>query len=296
MRLPAGVRDDIEATLREGHTGESSRIAAAEPVGGGCISQTARLRTGEGRSLFAKWSVAGEFPADLYRAEAEGLAALRATGTVRVPEVLGVADEWLLLEWLEPGRASEATWQELGRGLAQMHRRRAEQFGGPADNYIGSLPQSNRPSDDWPAFWRDERLLPQLERARRLLGASDHAKIRRFAENRLEELLRAGNEDGASLLHGDLWSGNVHPCADGRAALLDPSCYRGHREVDLAMASLFGGIDGAFFDAYAEAWPLASGYAERRAAYQLYYLLVHVNLFGGGYIATTLRALRHAGG
>ncbi|HEX2092388.1 MAG TPA: fructosamine kinase family protein, partial [Longimicrobiaceae bacterium] len=163
------------------------------------------------------------------------------------------------------------------------------------DNFIGPLPQPNAPAAGWAEFWRDRRLEPQLRRARDA-GHSPGPPAdweRLFA--RLPGLLAPAERDGSSLLHGDLWSGNVVAGAGGEPWLVDPAAYRGHREVDLAMAGLFGGFSARFHAAYAEAWPLLPGYPEgRRAVYQLYYLLVHVVLFGGGYVERTRAALREA--
>ncbi len=203
----------------------------------------------------------------------------------------------LVLEWLEPGRPTKGAWQSLGAGLARLHHVRADAFGWDHDNFIGSLPQRNGRADDWAAFWRERRLEPQLRMARDA-GKLDAAAGSRFDAlfGALDELLAPGQEEGPSLLHGDLWSGNVHMLGAGAAAVIDPSCHDGHREVDLAMTELFGGFDPAFYQAYEEHWPVAPGYREtRRAVYQLYYLLVHVNLFGGGYAGSTLAALERAG-
>jgi protein-ribulosamine 3-kinase len=287
---PAAVRAGVEAAT-------GSAILRVTAVAGGCISPAARIETSDGGRWFLKWGNARGLPAGLFAEEARSLRALRATGAVRVPAVIAAGPAWLLLEWLEPGGATRATWAGLGRELAALHRVRATRFGWDADNFIGTLPQANPSRADWPAFWREARLVPQLEQAA-AAGHVDRAARTRFDRflDRLDDLLAAGSADGPSLLHGDLWSGNVHIARDG-AALVDPSSYHGHREVDLAMAELFGGFDPAFHAAYAEAWPLQPGYRpERRAAYQLYYLLVHVNLFGGGYVAGTLAALRAAGG
>lgn len=239
-----------------------------------------------------KWAGRGT-PPDFFPEEARSLHALRDRGAVRVPAVRGVAAGWLLLEWLEPGSPGRTGWADLGRGLARVHAPSGETFGWPASNYIGSLPQDNGGASSWGAFWRERRLAPQLERAF-AGGFFAPAERRRFERLlvRLDGLLAAGDDEGASLLHGDLWSGNIHFTKDGAAALIDPSSYYGHREVDLAMAELFGGFEAAFFDAYAEAFPLQPGYVElRRPIYQLYYQLVHVNLFGRGYVAGTLASL-----
>ena len=306
MTVPAEVRRAVESALRAVH-GTEAGIADTAPVGGGCISPTARVRTGDGATFFLKWG--GEEALDaLLAAEARGLEALAAAQAVRVPEVVargpaasaGSAAEspaWLLLEWLEPGDPGRGSWERLGRELAALHRHRGERFGAAEGNFIGSLRQENDPSEDWAAFWRDRRLEPQLRMAidAGFLGDRDRRAFDRLF-GRLDELLAPATDDGPSLLHGDLWSGNVHMMADGTPAIIDPSVYHGHREVDLAMAELFGGFAPAFRHAYQEAWPLAAGYrSARRAVYQLYYLLVHVNLFGAGYVGRTRGALESVG-
>jgi fructosamine-3-kinase len=243
-----------------------------------------------------KFARPGEVPVDFFAEEARSLAAIASAATVRVPRVIAVGEQWLLLEWLEPGRASRAMWRTLGAAIAALHDCKADAFGWPADNYIGSLPQHNRTHERWPDFWREERLLPQWRRARKA-GYFDAGADRVFDHllARLDDLLAAGDTDGPSLLHGDLWNGNVHAMANGEAAVIDPSSAYGHREVDLAMAELFGGFDRAFFAAYEEVRPLLPGYAEsRRRIYQIYYLLVHVNLFGAGYVGPVMTAI--AGG
>ncbi len=284
--LPERIRIQVEDAL-------NARIDEVSRVGGGCISPAGRVETSRGDRFFLKWSD-GSAPEGLFIAEAESLYWLESTGTVRVPAVIHTGAEWLLLEWLEPGRKSDAMMAELGRRLADLHTPR-ESWSSPRPmNFIGSLPQSNQPARDWPSFWRERRLRPQLELACRSGHFSDaHRRAFDALFDRLAELLAPGDEEGPSLLHGDLWNGNVHAMATGEAALVDPSCYVGHREVDLSMADLFGGFGTAFRAAYEDAWPLLPGYHEqRRPIYQLYYLLVHVNLFGAGYVAQTLDTLR----
>lgn len=299
MRLPEAVRSGVESALEEA-LGRSGHVEDVSPVGGGCISPTARLSTEAGDLFFLKWG-APELPDALLPAEARGLRQLAEAGGPRVPAVIALGappgPAWLLLEWLEPGSASPDSWSRLGSELAELHRWRGSRFGAAEANFIGSLPQDNESSDDWPAFWRDRRLEPQLRLALAagLLAEEDR---RRFdgLYDQLPDLLAPSLDDGPSLLHGDLWSGNVHMLAGGTPAVVDPSAYHGHREVDLAMTELFGGFGGGFQAAYRESWPLAPGYTpRRRAVYQLYYLLVHVNLFGSGYVSGTRRALGEAG-
>jgi len=288
--LPDAVRAGVEAAL--------GPIRAIQPVSGGCISNGCRAETANA-PIFLKHNAGA--PAAMFAAEAEGLRALRAAAgeQLRVPAVLarggedGAVGGWIALEWLEPAPRGRDHGERLGRGLAAVHRAGAgDGWGWARDNWIGSLPQANHPAAAWPEFWRDRRLAPQLDLARRArrLPASEAEWARLLG--RLPSLLAAGDEDGPSLLHGDLWSGNALGTAAG-PAIIDPAVYRGHREADLAMTELFGGFGAAFHAAYAEAWPLLPGYRQqRRGIYQLYYLLVHVNLFGGGYLAQTAETLR----
>lgn len=270
-------------------------ILTASPLSGGCINSAVRLSTDLGEDFFLKWnSTAGE---DVFATEADGIRALRGVGALRVPRVIGHSRPgqipgWLLLEFVHPGQRAPDYAERLGRGLAELHSAPAERYGWERSNYIGALPQSNRAMDDWAAFWWTERLEPQLELAHswgRLPGRADEWHR---LESRLADLLGPAEEDAPSLLHGDLWSGNVFAGHGGEPVLVDPAVYRGHREVDLAMTELFGGFPSAFYSAYDQASPLVAGYAEvRRAVYQLYPLLVHVNLFGGGYVDSTARML-----
>lgn len=269
------------------------RVQDVQAVGGGCINNAMHVRMTSGNA-FLKWSSRSKSEPGMFAAEADALRVLARVEALRVPAVIYVRDDdtagnrWLLLEWLEPGHITNAAWEVFGRGLAQLHRASADAFGWHAPNFIGWLPQSNVWHKDWPAFWRDERIMPQAERAATsgAVGVRDHRRMLSLLGH-LPELAGAGNDDGPSLLHGDLWRGNVHGLANGDAALIDPASYYGHREVDLAMAALFGGFDARFFDAYEEAWPMQPGKDLRRDLYQLYYLLVHVNLFGASYVAAT---------
>ena len=284
MNLPQQLTDAIQNAIGD-------EITAVAAVGGGCISNTARVALAAQSVAFLKWGATSEFPLAFFREEARSLDAMAATNTVRVPRVLHQSSTdghtWLLLEWLEPGARTPRSQSQLGERLAALHRSTAERYGWPADNFIGSLPQSNTEHERWSDFWRDERLLPQLDQAAGALGAKNVARLERIA-NECAELLAGTGADGPSLLHGDLWGGNLHTLADGAPALIDPSSYYGHREVDLAMSRLFGGFSEEFYRAYQQAWPCAGGLEQRIRVYQLYYLLVHVNLFGGGYTAQTM--------
>ena len=284
--LPPAVAAEIEATLEQ-NSEEVTRL------GGGCISPAARLQTDTGASWFVKWTERGK--GRMLAAEAFALERIAETGTIRVPAVQAYGSQWLLLEWLKPATPGVQAWSDFGRALAALHRVRAQDFGWPEANFIGTLPQQNQQSDNWPEFWRSQRLEPQLSHASDagLLGRKDVDQFQQLFAM-LDQLLQVAHDVGASLLHGDLWGGNAHATAAGIAAI-DPSSYYGHREVDLAMAQLFGGFPARFRSAYDEAWPLKrDGFARRQAIYQLYYLLVHVNLFGGSYTASVRSTLGEA--
>jgi fructosamine-3-kinase len=201
-----------------------------------------------------------------------------------VPQVIasGLTAEvaFLALEWLE--LAGGGRGAPLARALARLHRNEGERYGWHRDNTIGPTPQRNAEADDWPTFFRDARLAPQLALARRnaLPAALLDAGERLLAQ---VPALLAGHAPRPSLLHGDLWSGNAGCLASGEPVVFDPAVYYGDREADLAMTELFGGFDDAFHAAYREEWPLDPGYAERRTLYNLYHVLNHANLFGGGY-------------
>jgi fructosamine-3-kinase len=291
--IPDALRSAVEARL--------GPVRGARNVGGGCINHGMRLELADG-PVFLKYNASAA--PGMFAAEARGLLALReaADGELIVPRPLAWAEAeggvpaWLAMEWLEPASRSGDFAERLGRGLAGLHGLATDdedQWGWMEDNFIGALPQENGWAGDWPEFWRTRRLEPQLRMARsagRLPGReADWDRL--FA--RLPDLLGDAEADGPSLLHGDLWGGNVLATADG-PALIDPAVYRGHREADLAMTELFGGFGERFYAAYRETWPLLDGYEARRPVYQLWYLLVHVNLFGGGYVEQTAAVLREA--
>ncbi len=269
-------------------------VQGARRLSGGDINDAFELTLSSGARLFLKTNA--HAPARMFPAEAHGLDWLREADALRIPQVLAVSSgregepSFLVLELLSPAPRARDFDERLGQGLAALHRFGAPSFGWGRDNFIGSLPQQNRAHGAWPEFYWSERLEPQLARA----VAAGHASARlrggmeRLAA-RLAELV--GPSEPPARLHGDLWGGNLHGDERGAPCLIDPAPYGGHREVDLAMMRLFGGFGERVFHAYEEAWPLAPGHADRVALYQLYPLLVHVNLFGGGYVASVERAL-----
>jgi fructosamine-3-kinase len=263
----------------------------ARRVGGGDINEAFQVRLADGRQAFVK-TRADAAPGE-YEAEAVGLAWLAEPGGVRTPAVLETGDDYLALEWIEPGSLGAAGAEELGRGLAETHRAGAERFGAPpgapSGTGFGSLRLPNGTAEDWPTFYGGQRLGPLLTMARECGALSERgAGAVERTIGRLGEL--CGPPEPPSRLHGDLWGGNVMADTDGRPWLIDPSAYGGHREVDLAMLRLFGAPSPRIFDAYEEAWPLAEGWRERVELYQLAPLLVHALLFGGSYAAAVERA------
>jgi fructosamine-3-kinase len=263
-----------------------SGVRSLRPAGGGDINEAYLAELDDGRRAFVKSRP--DAPAGEYAAEAAALRWLGEPGALGVPAVLGVADELLALEWLEEGRAGDAA--ELGRGLAHVHAAGAERFGGAGPLRIGRIALPNEPLDDWPRFYAERRLRPLVKPARDggALAARGADAVERVCE-RIADL--TGPPEPPARLHGDLWSGNVLWSA-GRPYLIDPIAYGGHREVDLAMLRLFGAPGPRFLAAYEDVAPLAAGHEDRVALYQLFPLLVHTVLFGGGYGASAERAAR----
>ncbi len=271
-----------------------SALKRTRRLAGGDINDAFEVELMSGVRVFLKTNSSA--PASMFPAEAHGLEWLRSAHALRIPEVLAVSNGYerepcfLVLEFLEPGRRRSDFDAQLGRGLAQLHRCGASRFGLDRDNFIGSLPQRNSANDSWAEFFWSERLEPQLSRA---VAAGQATSRLRAGFERLEGKLKqlVGPDEPIARLHGDLWGGNLHVDEQGTACLIDPAAYGGHREVDLAMMRLFGGFNEGVFRAYHEAWPLSPGSAERIALYQLYPLMVHVNLFGGGYVESVERNL-----
>ncbi|MFZ5556304.1 MAG: fructosamine kinase family protein [Pseudomonadota bacterium] len=272
-------------------TGETLARPRAAPVGGGCINRAFRLETGGGR-WFVKLNGAARLP--MFEAEAAGLEAILSSHTLRAPRPictgLSGGDAFIVLEYLEIDGGGSAASARLGERLAAMHRHAAPRFGWQRDNTIGATPQVNTPSDDWISFWRRERLGFQLELAAR---NGFGGRLQSLGERLLDRCpaLFADYHPFPSLLHGDLWGGNAAFTQEGEPVVFDPAVYYGDREADLAMTELFGGFDAAFRAAYREAFPLDPGYGVRKTFYNLYHVLNHANLFGGGYAGQAQRMM-----
>lgn len=269
----------------------SSPIKSITPISGGDISQAFRLETDQGSFFLKINSGTDAFP--LFESEVQGLQALRETGLFRIPQVIKVAQvdhqAMLLMEFVASGHRKKGFWESFAQKMAQLHQHSQAQFGWSANNFIGSLPQSNRPHDTFVSFYVSERLEPQFKKAydEGLFQPSDKQQINRL----YQALPKVIPTETPSLIHGDLWSGNFLVSDQNEPVLFDPSVAYSHRELDLAMSRLFGGFDRTFYQAYELVHPLAPGFEQRLPIYQLYYLLVHVNLFGGGYIRSVRKIL-----
>jgi fructosamine-3-kinase len=268
-------------------TGQNFIAGDAREVGGGCINQAYVLRGGRAE-YFVKINRADSL--EMFAAEAEGLAEIAKTGAIRVPRPIcwGVSGQraYLAMEYLALGGGADAI-PRLGEQLAVLHRATQARFGWHRDNTIGATPQPNAYEYDWLTFLRQHRLGFQFDLAARRGGS----RLARLGERLLAELggFFQGYTPAPSLLHGDLWSGNYAIDRQNRPVIFDPAVYYGDREADLAMTELFGGFPAAFYAAYQAAWPLDSGYRARKTLYNLYHIVNHYNLFGGGYLGQAER-------
>jgi fructosamine-3-kinase len=279
------ARPLLEAALRETLGDPGLRVSRLLPVSGGCISHAARGETSAG-DVFFKWNA--DCPDDLFLSEAAGLQELAAAGSgLAIPRVLAAfgpsasRPALIALEWLEPAAGEPGHDEALGRGLAHLHRRSAPRFGFETRTYCGTTPQDNAWSESWPAFYAERRIEPLLRAVenRRGLGSEERRTYQRVLE-RLPD--RLGHGSGPSLVHGDLWAGNVLATARG-PALVDPACAYADRELEFGISTLFGGVSARALAAYEEVRPLDPGWRERNGLYQLYHLLNHALLFGGHY-------------
>lgn len=262
-------------------TETSFEIENTHSVGGGCINQAYKV-SGNGSSYFVKFNQASQV--EMFAAEALGLQEMYDTHTITVPEPIcwGVVDNssYIVLQWLDLGGSGGQAWYEMGCQLAAMHRTGIkDSFGWDRNNTIGSTPQINTQMDNWADFFAEQRIGYQLSLAKRKGGNFPN-------RDRVVETVRqllADRQPEPSLVHGDLWSGNAAITKTGEPVIIDPAAYYGDREVDIAMSELFGSFPGNFYRGYNETWQLDSGYQKRKDIYNLYHILNHFNLFGGGY-------------
>ena len=280
---------DLPPAIAEILATQFGAVRDVTPVEGGMMNRAARVQF-EAQTLFVKWSASA--PPGLYAAEAQGLEALRATQTFVVPAVAALDEKFLALQWLESAPLADEQYARVfAENLVALHRAPTHaQFGWPRANFLGEFAQLNAQTDDWPAFYAENRLIPQIERARQngLLPSYREALLRRVIAQIPQ--LCDDLEARPCLIHGDLWAGNFLTLQSSHVALVDPAAHCAPREIELAYIELFDGFPAQLVPTYRELWPLPAGYEKRRALWQLYPLLVHLNAFGETYGAPVERA------
>ena len=279
--------------------GEGTKIEGTRPISGGDINEAYGVTLTGGQCIFMKTNAKENL--SFFTAEVVGLTAIARTKAIGTPHILGMGTDedrggysFLLLEFISGKSRSRNYWEDFARQLAAMHRASTVglvsdgKYGLDSNNYIGRHDQINTGHDSWTGFFRDCRLEPQFQDAAPYFDREDQKRIIRFLDHMDEILVEP---EYPSLLHGDLWGGNVITGNDGSAWLIDPAVYVGHAEADIAMTELFGGFPPAFYDAYQEGAPLQPGYECRRDVYNLYHLLNHLNLFGRMYLPEVKRVV-----
>ena len=276
------IKDRVARVVSQAF-GASHILSSVIPIGGGCINQCYRLNT-NGQAYFLKMNEAKFL--NMFEMEYKGLTAIASNSNLLVPDPItsGIEGDssYLIMEFIHSSGREERYWENLGEGLAYMHQSSSRYFGWGHNNYIGRLFQSNRKHLNWLDFFVKERLQPQIQLAEDAgkLPVDVHEDLEKMC-NTIDQFI---NNDTPALLHGDLWSGNIMTGPQGNPCLVDPAVYYGNREVELAFTTLFGGFDERFYQAYYHSFPLTSGHQERYDVYNLYPLLVHLNLFGSGYL------------
>lgn len=261
-------------------------------VGGGSINDARKVDTSSG-TFFVKLNENDAFPG-MFDAEAKGLEFLREVSSFNIPKPIATGStediQWIIMEHISPSAKGKDYWENFGTALAKMHRHTNDNFGFHADNYLGNLPQQNGSRQTWADFYAEQRLGPQLEMAKNRGHAN--SEMVRLVEKVMSRVDRYFPKEEPAALHGDLWTGNFSTDSTGQATIFDPSCYYGHREMDIAMSKLFGGFDPRFYEAYNKEFPLEKGWEDRLPIADLYPLLAHLNIFGGTYAFQIMNILR----
>lgn len=267
-------------------------LISSSPVGGGDINEAYKFSTSAG-DFFVKKNSATLYP-KMFQREAQGIKLLTKANEIQLPEVIATSEDenvaFLILKFIESSSKAANFWDDFGTQLANLHKHTADYFGLDQNNYIGSLPQSNRKHDKWADFFREERLEVQVKKARDS-GSLGTDTVRTFDKfyARLDNLFP---DEQPALIHGDLWGGNYMVGESGKAVIIDPAVYYGHREMDIAMSQLFGGFSSEYYDAYNQQFPLEKGWHQRVDYCNLYPLMVHVNLFGSSYLYSVKSILK----
>jgi protein-ribulosamine 3-kinase len=280
------------ASILEKHTGQPEKIEKFSSLSGGSINNALRVKTGSG-TWFAKYNSADRYPG-MFEKEALGLDLLHNAREVYTPAVIGCENahgqSMLVLEYVESARENATYWHDFGTSLAHLHKHIGERFGLDHDNYIGSLEQFNDFHDRWIDFFVNQRLEVQIKMARNQ-GLIDNGTVKRF-EKLYHHLSDFFPEEKPSLIHGDLWSGNYMTNSRGEACIIDPAVYYGHRLMDIGMSKLFGGFAPQFYESYNNEFPMENNWRQAVEIANLYPLMVHVNLFGGGYLGGVMEVLK----
>lgn len=282
--IPSAIQDEI--------TKQIGPLRSFVTVSGGCINHGGKVETVDGSFYFLKWNDLKKFPG-MFEAEARGLKLLKNANAMSVPNCIAYGatsqHQFLVLEFIESNRKAQKYWTSLGEQLALQHRHVQDQHGLDHDNFIGSLPQRNHQHTSWCRFFVEERLVPQVKMAIDA-GYFDNKLAAKFEDlfHRISDLMP---EEKPSLLHGDLWSGNVIVNELGLPCVIDPAVYYGSREIEIAFTYLFEGFASEFYDSYDAHFPLERGFHQRVDVYNLYPLLVHVNLFGHSYVSQVVSIL-----
>ncbi len=270
------------------------KIESFSSLSGGCISNAYKITTAEGDNYFLKFN--SNTLNDMFVKEANGLKELAKADAIRVPQVISFRKDFLLAEFISSGNKKRNFFEDFGRNFAEMHKYNSNSFGFFEDNYIGSNPQLNIPDENektnWVNFYFNKRILFQLQLSEKLGNSTSELRnLISKLECKIEEIIGI-SEEKPSLLHGDLWSGNYLVDGNGKAVLIDPAVYYGHREADLGMTKLFGGFRPEFYKSYNEAFPLEDGYDYRENIYKLYHVLNHLNLFGRAYYSQAISLIK----
>ena len=266
--------------------------AQLSKVGGGCINECYKVAFSEGQ-VFCKVNDAARYPL-MFQKESNGLEMIKKHGAIKVPDVIDCFEsggkQTLLLQWVDEGQRTEAFWKKFGEQLAALHHITAGTFGLGEDNYMGSVPQRNQPHNNWSDFFVNERLKPLVNQcsSKNLLSANH---VFQFEKLYLQIGQLFESDAKASLVHGDLWNGNFMCNENEEPVLIDQAIYFGHRSVDVAMTTLFGGFRSQFYDAYNYHFPLPTNYEEQWEICNLYPLLIHLLLFGKSYLSKIERSL-----
>ncbi|MGM0582844.1 MAG: fructosamine kinase family protein [Bacteroidota bacterium] len=268
-------------------------ITHTHVIGGGSINAAWKIDTNQETTFFLKHNHRTKFPG-MFEKEEQGLKLMRETNTIHIPEVIGVGntqeDAFILMEYISTSKKTSYFWSHFAKNLAKMHQNSDDQYGLDHDNYMGSLQQHNKRHTLWYDFFILERLEPQLHLARNK-GLMNHGHVQQF-EQLYKELQNLIPQEKPALVHGDLYSGNFVVNQYGEASILDPAVAYNHREVDIAMSTLFGKFDAEFYQTYQQYYPMEKGWEDRLDIYNLYPLLIHVNLFGMGYLSSVERIIK----